>query len=160
MPFKGMCFIQQLLLCRRPYLIVSKDAGKWEWTHSLILLTVLRCHWQWQVGLRLCRQLKFVKLFLNNLCWYKMCFLIVNNNDVISPLIWCILCLRTERKRKLFRGWCCYFLLLWIRIQTRMDPRWFWSAGSGSKRATISHKKSEEILCFDVLDVIFRGRNC
>jgi hypothetical protein len=41
------------------------------------------------------------------------------------------------------------------------DPHWFWSAGSesGSRRAKKTHKniKSQEISCFEVLDILFRG---
>jgi hypothetical protein len=45
--------------------------------------------------------------------------------------------------------------VLWIRI--RMDLLWFWQAGSGSRRAKMTHKKRKnaEISCFEALGDLF-----
>ncbi len=41
-----------------------------------------------------------------------------------------------------------------------LDPHWFWSAGSGSRRAKMTHKnRNEELSCFKVLNVLFRHQN-
>jgi hypothetical protein len=61
-------------------------------------------------------------------------------------------------------------LVLCIRVRIRMDSHLFWSAGSGfgfswgmririqdGKKLTTNLENSEEISCFEVLDVPFRG---
>ncbi len=57
----------------------------------------------------------------------------------------------------------CHEQVLYLSIKFSVvdpDPHWFRSAGSGSRRAKLNlkKKKSEEISCFEVLDVLFWRR--
>jgi hypothetical protein len=55
-----------------------------------------------------------------------------------------------------FLGTSWNYVILFISVMDAGDPHRFWSAGSesGSRRAK---RKSEDISCFQMLDVLFEG---